>query len=40
MSRRSSMGRGQSRSVFRDGARNVHPKNSLRTRPMRGGIRL
>lgn len=38
--RRESMGRGESRSVFRQGANRVHPKNSMLGRPMRGGIRL
>lgn len=38
--RRSSMGRSESKAVFRIGAERVHPKNLLQGRPMRGGIRL
>lgn len=40
MARRSKMGRRHSRKVFTRGAQRVHPKNSLPTMPMRGGIRL
>lgn len=41
MARRGRMSRGHSKRQFRQGARNVHPKNHLyTTRPMRGGIRL
>lgn len=41
MRKRGRMSRGHSRHVFRKGAQNVHPKNSLQTTgPMRGGIRL
>lgn len=38
--RRQSMGRRESKAVFRNGADRVHPKNLMQGRPMRGGIRL
>lgn len=38
--RRQSMGRRESRGVFRAGAERVHVKNQRLGRPMRGGIRL
>lgn len=40
MARRGKMSRGHSRSQFRKGAMNVHPKNLYTAGPMRGGIRL
>lgn len=41
MARRGRMSRGHSRSSFRKGAMNVHPKNNVSVAgPMRGGIRL
>lgn len=41
MAKRGRMARGDSRRVFRKGARNVHPKNLVSVAgPMRGGIRL
>lgn len=40
MARRRKMRRSQSRRSFTRGAVRVHPKNILRTAPMRGGIRL
>lgn len=39
MAKRGRMSRGHSRSNFKAGARNVHPKNTA-GKPMRGGIRL
>lgn len=38
--RREKMGRRQSKRVFTGGARRVHPRNAVQSRPMRGGIRL
>lgn len=40
MAKRHKMSRGKSRKSFRKGAQNVHPKNGMLSRPMRGGIRL
>lgn len=39
MARRGRMSRGHSKKQFREGARNVHPRN-YPGGPMRGGIRL
>lgn len=40
MAKRSKMGHGYSKRVFRAGASRVHPKNLTSGMPMRGGIRL
>lgn len=40
MARRGRMSRGHSRSQYRAGARNVHPKNLVNVMAMRGGYRL
>lgn len=40
MKKRFKISKGKSRKLFKKGARRVHVKNTLNTRPMRGGIRL
>lgn len=40
MARRGKLGKRKSKKLFRKGALQVHPRNAMRSVPMRGGIRL
>lgn len=40
MARRKKLRKKRSRKIFTRGAMRVHPRNGLKERPMRGGIRL